>query len=105
MGGHYYVVEYVQRISPPEGSCVLAFPKREGNFCAMTELEILRERLKLYLKAERDILSGQTVEVEGMRLTRASLDVVRRQINNLRIELRKLDRDKPRSRIRVIVPR
>ena len=53
----------------------------------MTRQELLRQRLALYLKAERDILSGQTVEVEGMRITRADIDIVRRQINNLQNEL------------------
>ena len=70
----------------------------------MTKRELIRQRLSLYLKAERDILSGQTVEVEGMRITRADLDTVRRQINNLQNQLEELSRARPRSRIRQGIP-
>ena len=73
----------------------------------MNYRQILNERLKLYLQAERDILSGQSVEVEGMKLTRADLDIVRRQINNLRNELDESGRvmlGQPRSRVRSVVP-
>ena len=74
----------------------------------MTEREILINRLNLYLKAERDVtLHGQTVEIEGMRITRASLMDLRKEIANLKGELAKLDAKaeaKSKSRIRVIVP-
>ena len=73
----------------------------------MTRKEILRARLKDYLQAEHDvILHGQTVSVEGMRITRANLDSLRKEIANIRSELEELDANKPdkRSRIRVVVP-
>lgn len=74
----------------------------------MTEREILMRRLELYYKAERDVtLHGQTVELEGMRITRANLMDVRKEISNLKAELAKLDAaafNKTKSRIRVIVP-
>lgn len=71
----------------------------------MTKIELLRQRLALYLKAERDILSGQTVEIEGMRITRADLDTVRRMINSLTSQISQLERKTPRSRIRMVIPR
>ncbi len=70
----------------------------------MTNLEILKQRRNLYLKAERDILSGQTVEIEGMRITRADLETVRRMINNLTNEIAEMSRGKRRPRIRIGVP-
>ena len=71
----------------------------------MTRTEVIRQRLTLYLKAERDILHGQTVEIEGMRITRADLDTVRKMINNLQNELTESMRTTPRSRIRQVIPR
>ena len=71
----------------------------------MTKIEILRQRLALYLKAERDILSGQTVEIEGMRITRADLDTVRRMINSLTLQISQLERKTPRPRIRMVIPK
>ena len=70
----------------------------------MTNIEILRQRLALYLKAEHDILHGQTVEIEGMRITRADLDVIRKVINNLQHQLAGITRPKPRARIRQVIP-
>jgi hypothetical protein len=74
----------------------------------VSEREILIQRLNLYLKAERDVtLHGQTVELEGMRITRASLMDLRKEIANLKNDLAKLDAKsstKTKSRIRVIVP-
>lgn len=74
----------------------------------MTDREILIHRINLYLKAERDVtLHGQTVEIEGMRITRASLEDLRKEIRNLKDELAELDakaNTKKRSRIRAIVP-
>ena len=74
----------------------------------MTHKELLTQRLLLYLKAERDITEfGQTVEIEGMRITRANIDAVRAEIRNLKGEIAALEtkeRSKARSRIRAIVP-
>ena len=74
----------------------------------MTPKEITKRRLELYLKAEADItLHGQTVELEGMRVTRADLDVIRKMIANIRKELDRIDADEAgrrRPRIRQVVP-
>ncbi|MBQ7154826.1 MAG: hypothetical protein IJR85_04655 [Synergistaceae bacterium] len=74
----------------------------------MTEREMLIQRLNLYQKAERDVtLHGQTVELEGMRITRASLEDLRKEIRNLKQELSLMDKQeaqRKRSRIRAIIP-
>lgn len=74
----------------------------------MTDRELLQKRLECYLKAERDVtLNGQTVEIEGMRITRASLMDLRKEIANIKAALAKLDAQAfttLRSRVRVIVP-
>ena len=74
----------------------------------MTPKEITLRRLEQYLKAEADItLHGQTVELEGMRVTRADLDVIRKMIANIRKELERIDADelgRRRPRIRQVVP-
>ncbi len=74
----------------------------------MTPKEITQRRLEMYLKAESDItLHGQTVELEGMRVTRADLDVIRKMIANIRKELERIDADEAgrrRPRIRSVVP-
>ena len=74
----------------------------------MTPKEITQRRLELYLKAEADItLHGQTVEIEGMRITRADLEVIRKMIANIRKELDRIEADelgRRRPRIRAVVP-
>lgn len=74
----------------------------------MTPKEITQRRLEMYIKAESDItLHGQTVELEGMRVTRADLDVIRKMIANIRKELDRIDADEAgrrRPRIRSVVP-
>lgn len=74
----------------------------------MTPKEITQRRLEMYLKAEADItLHGQTVELEGMRVTRADLDVIRKMIANIRKELDRIEQDESgrrRPRIRQVVP-
>lgn len=57
-----------------------------------TPLEVASERLSLYLKAERAILENQAYEINGRRLTRADLDVVRQQITALQGEVSGLTR-------------
>ena len=46
-------------------------------------LEILKQRLELYLDAERKILSGQSYRVGSRELTRANLAEVRAVIDDL----------------------
>ena len=73
----------------------------------MTKRELLQSRLNEYYKAEHDVkIHGQTVEVEGMRITRASLTDLRREIRNLEAELEELEKTeaRPRRRIRAVVP-
>lgn len=38
-------------------------------------------RLTAYLDAEAKVLTGQTVEIDGHRITRANLDIVQRGID------------------------
>ena len=74
----------------------------------MTPKEITQRRLEQYLKAESDItLHGQTVEIEGMRITRADIDVIGKMIVSLRKELARIEDDEAgrrRPRIRAVVP-
>ena len=46
-------------------------------------MSLQSERLKGYIEAERAILRGQSYELDGRRLTRADLDVVRSEIDRL----------------------
>ena len=46
-------------------------------------MSIQSERLRAYLEAEQAILRGQSYTLEGRTLTRASLGVVRRVIDDL----------------------
>ena len=70
-------------------------------------LEYVRRRLMLYREAEEAILSAQSYEVDGMRLTRADLSLVQDMIARLEHEELKLlhaVRGLTRSRLRVIIP-
>lgn len=67
------------------------------------KLAIAKARLTLYYKAEKAILSGQSYEIEGLKLTRADLGKVQDMIASLESRVDFLSA-KPRSRHRVIVP-
>lgn len=70
-------------------------------------LEGLRGRLRRYREAEDAILTAQSYEVDGMRLTRADLGKVQRMIAELEGEISRLERDsvdRHRSRMRVVIP-
>jgi hypothetical protein len=69
-----------------------------------TKLEIKKARLKLYLAAEMAILSGQSYEIEGLKLTRANLKDVQTMITKLESEVAALS-GKRRARLKFIVPR
>ena len=69
-----------------------------------TRLELAQNRLALYLKAEKAILSGQSYEVEGLKLTRANLKDVQDMIADLESVISKLTA-LGRKHTRVIVPR
>jgi hypothetical protein len=67
-------------------------------------LEVKKVRLKLYLKAEIAILSGQSYEIEGLKLTRANLKEVQDMITRLENDVAKLS-GKRRARTKFIVPK
>ena len=73
------------------------------------KLEIKKARLLKYYEAEQAILSGQEYELEGLRLTRADLKVVRDTIYDLEHEIELLEQSlnpsKARPRFRVVIPK
>ena len=69
-----------------------------------TRLQVAKMRLELYLKAERAILSGQSYEAEGLKLTRANLADVQSMIADLEALIGKLEAGSCKRR-RVIVPK
>lgn len=69
--------------------------------------ELLERRLLRYMEAEDAILSGQSYSVEGLSLTRADLDTVRKVIAQLDAQLSSLKAKETgtnRTRMRFIVP-
>ncbi len=70
----------------------------------MTRLKIAKERLFLYYKAEKAILSSQSYSVGGQTLTRANLDEVRATIEKLEQEVRHLESGQSKRRVRRFVP-
>lgn len=69
------------------------------------ELNIAEARLLLYYKAEKAILSGQSYEVEGLKLTRANLKDVQNMITALKKEISSLTAKlKGRPRYRIVRP-
>lgn len=67
------------------------------------KLAVVKARLTLYYKAEKAILSGQSYEIEGLKLTRADLGRVQDMIADLENKVERLSA-KPRPRRRVLVP-
>ena len=66
---------------------------------------IAESRLSLYYKAEKAILSGQSYEVEGLKLTRANLKDVQSMITELEKKISALNTQlKGRARFRLITP-
>ena len=75
----------------------------------MDRLEIKRHRLLLYHEAEAAILSGQSYEMEGLRLTRAELQQVTDMIADLENEITRLEemllsKNEQRTRFKVVIP-
>lgn len=68
------------------------------------KLEIKKNRLKLYLLAEKAILSGQSYEIEGLKLTRADLAAVQKWIAKLENEIAVLSGSRG-SRVKLVIPR
>ena len=69
------------------------------------KLEIKKARLKLYLAAEKAILSGQSYEIEGLKLTPANLKDVQTMIAQLENQVEKLSAKQRRARLKFIVPK
>lgn len=70
-------------------------------------LQYLKKRLRRYEEAEDAILSAQSYEIEGLKLTRADLELVQNMIAKLRAEISKQEsilRGTTRSRVRYVVP-
>lgn len=62
-------------------------------------------RLFLYYKAEKAILSGQSYEIEGLKLTRANLKDVQNMITQLEAKISALKAKlRGRSRFRIVRP-
>ena len=67
----------------------------------------IRSRLQKYREAEDAILTAQSYEIDGMRLTRADLKLVQDMIARLEDELavsERSERGMKRSRMRVVIP-
>ena len=71
-------------------------------------LMILRRRLSRYYEAEDAILSSQSYELDGIRLTRADLKQVQAMIAELERAVFREEESlsvRGRSRMRVVIPR
>ena len=67
------------------------------------KLAVAKARLTLYYKAEKAILSGQSYEIEGLKLTRADLGKVQSMIANLENKVERLSSSEG-SRRRIVIP-
>lgn len=69
------------------------------------QIRISESRLALYYKAEKAILSGQSYEMEGLKLTRANLKDVQSMIDALEKKVSALNAQlRGRARFRVVTP-
>ena len=72
---------------------------------AKEKLELAQNRLALYLKAEKAILSGQSYEMGDVKLTRADLKAVQSMIKTLNTEIDALNaKIKGKARYRIVRP-
>ena len=72
---------------------------------AKEKLELAQNRLALYLKAEKAILSGQSYEMGDVKLTRADLKAVQSMIKTLNAEIDTLNaKIKGKARFRIVRP-
>lgn len=76
-----------------------------GDWMAAKEdrLTVVKARLELYYRAEKAILSSQSYEIEGLKLTRADLGDVQDMIATLEREVARLSGAR-RSRHKIVVP-
>ncbi len=69
------------------------------------QIHIAESRLTLYYKAEKAILSGQSYEIEGLKLTRANLKDVQSMINTLESKISALNAKlRGRAKFRIVRP-
>ena len=69
------------------------------------QIKIAESRLTLYYKAEKAILSGQSYEVEGLKLTRTNLRDVQNIIAALENKISALkSRQRGRAKYRIVRP-
>lgn len=69
------------------------------------QIHIAEARLTIYYKAEKAILSGQSYEVEGLKLTRANLKDVQNMIAALENKISALkSRQRGRAKYRIVRP-
>ena len=69
------------------------------------QIHISESRLALYYKAEKAILSGQSYEIEGLKLTRANLKDVQNMINTLESKISALKAKlRGRAKFRIVRP-
>ena len=69
------------------------------------QIQISESRLALYYKAEKAILSGQSYEIEGLKLTRANLKDVQNMINTLESKISALKAKlRGRAKFRIVRP-
>ncbi len=69
------------------------------------QIQIAESRLTLYYKAEKAILSGQSYEVEGLKLTRANLKDVQNMIAALENKISALkSKQRGRAKYRIVRP-
>ena len=69
------------------------------------QIHIAESRLALYYKAEKAILSGQSYEIEGLKLTRANLKDVQSMIASLENKISALNAQlRGRAKFRAIRP-
>ena len=69
------------------------------------QIHIAESRLALYYKAEKAILSGQSYEIEGLKLTRANLKDVQSMINTLESKVSALNAKlRGRAKFRIVRP-
>ena len=69
------------------------------------QIHIAESRLILYYKAEKAILSGQSYEAEGLKLTRANLKDVQNMIAALENKISALKaKQRGRAKFRIVRP-
>ena len=69
------------------------------------QIHIAESRLALYYKAEKAILSGQSYEIEGLKLTRANLKDVQSMISTLESKISALNAKlRGRAKFRIVRP-